>query len=209
MTTRLAMLVGLMGLLVGLAASAAGQEKKPPRATTPAKGAKPPGAAQSAKGKAAAADACPVPSALNVRIHPAEGQMEPAAEILLTDPKGRKTGINPLVRGNYQEIPYSVYEFEGIDNDETEENGPSSGIIDIWCQPEDGAYTLQVIGTASGEYELEVMGVDRAKAPSVLMLAATPIAKDVTHRYSIQYSKKAGAKVKVEPVEEAAPAEQK
>lgn len=208
MTARLAMLAGLMGLLLGLS-PAAGQEKKPPKSRLPSQEAKPPRASAAARNKAAAADACPVPSALNVRIHPAGERTEPAAEILLIDPKGRKTGMNPLARGSYQEIPNSVYEIEGIDDDETDEDGPSSGIIDIWCQPEDGAYTLQVIGTADGEYELEVMGVDRTTAPSVRMLEAMPIAKGVTHRYSIQYSKKPGVPVKIEQIEEAAPAEQK
>jgi hypothetical protein len=204
MTARLAIAVGLAGLLVTGWPAAAGQQKKPAPAAPQA--AKPP-RTEVPKDPAAAADACPVPSALNVRIHPV-GEQQPAAEILLIDPKGRKTGMNPLARGNYQEIPYSVYELEGIDDDETEEPGPSSGIIDVWCQPEDGTYTLQVIGTASGKYELEVMGVDRAQTSSLRVLPATTIAKDATHRYSIQYSKKPGTKVKVEPVDET-PAAQK
>lgn len=176
--------------LAGMALVAAVLAQQPPTAPLPA-----PGASQ------APDNACEeFQGALSVHIHPLGTHLRPAAELLLTDPKGRKTGLDPAQRKAYQEIPNSSYELEGIDDDETGEPGPSSGIVDVWCAPEEGEYTLEVIGILRGQYQLEVVGTDLELEPSHRLLGPLSIRPGARHKYVIGYERRPGAQVKVRRV---------
>jgi parallel beta-helix repeat protein len=76
------------------------------------------------------------------------------AELLITDPQGRKLGKN--ANGiEYNEIPNAWYFEDGFD-DPLEENTSSqerNKLIQI-LEPADGQYQLQVIGTREGNYSL-------------------------------------------------------
>jgi hypothetical protein len=98
--------------------------------------------------------------ALDIRIHPEDGKLEPPAELLLKDVKGRKIGSDPRLGLTYKEIPHSHYEFEGIDDAETGAPGPQTGIIEI-RNPVPGKYTLEIIGKTAGRYSLSIRGYDR------------------------------------------------
>lgn len=82
------------------------------------------------------------------------------AELLITDPLGKKLGKD--ANGvEYQEIPSASYFEDGFD-DPTEENPPSqerSKLIQI-LEPVDGTYNIQVIGTGAGVYTLQSASYD-------------------------------------------------
>ncbi len=124
-------------------------------------------------------------SGLDIRIYAAEGQLEPAAELLLSDPQGRKVGMDPGVRKSYAEIPNAGYEFEGIDDDETGEPGPQTGVVWVLCGPLTGEYHLAVIGTKEGTYEIEALAFDDEYRSSSRRAGPTAIKAGERHEYKV------------------------
>lgn len=129
-------------------------------------------------------------SGLDIRIYPAEGQFQPSAELLLTDPQQRRVGMDPATRKNYAEIPNGAYEFEGIDDDETGEPGPQTGIIWLLCGPLTGEYKLEVIGTEEGSYELEVFSFDDEYRSTSRHSGSVAIKPGERHEYKIVWALK-------------------
>jgi len=94
----------------------------------------------------------PKPITASIYIHLAS-----PAELLITDPLGRKLGKDPTAGIVYDEIPDSIYTQEGpivssdtpLDPNEI----PESKIIYI-PSPIDGEYDIKVIGTDSGSYTI-------------------------------------------------------
>lgn len=133
---------------------------------------------------------------LDIRIHSETERLEPPAELLLIDSQRRKTGKDPRSNNTYQTIPGSSYEEESIADDVTGDPGPVTLIIDI-RNPLSGEYDLLVIGTQTGKYTIEVTAHDRELEPSKVIYRNLNIGKGIVHSYLIQYSNKAGAKIKV------------
>jgi len=134
---------------------------------------------------------------LDVRIHPDYGGMEPSADFLLTDPQGRRTGNDPRTGLHFEEIPRSFYDYEGLDDDETGEPGPSSGVTDIG-NPLPGEYRLQVIGKEDGKYDIEFSGYPKEGEASGGQVLGVPIKKGEVHEYVLVYSNKPGGKTTVQ-----------
>jgi hypothetical protein len=136
--------------------------------------------------------------ALDIRIHAPEGKLSPSAELLLIDPKGRKTGHDPRTHKTYTEIPRSAYEGEYISDAVTGAPGPVTKIIDI-RNPPIGRYRLQVIGIEHSLYDLEIRGYDCDMNPSDDKFMHVMIDRDSVHEYIIQYSNKKGSTINVSP----------
>jgi hypothetical protein len=136
--------------------------------------------------------------ALDVRIHPEGGKLEPPAELLLKDPKGRRIGVDPRRGQTFREIPHAHYEFEGIDDAESGAPGPQTGIIEI-RNPAPGKYTLEIIGKASGYYSIAVRGYDRNLKDSTMVLDKAKITSGARRIFSFRYSDEVG-KRSVTPV---------
>ena len=135
---------------------------------------------------------------LVIAIHPREGKLKPPGELMLSDPRGRKIGNDPLLKKVYQEIPQASYEFEGIDDDITGEPGPQSGTIYILNQL-DGPYTLRVFGLETGMYLLEIR---ESVSDSKFISRSQTILQGDVHCYLISYSSK-GAGIEVTPTQPA------
>jgi hypothetical protein len=140
--------------------------------------------------------AAPVNGSLDVRVHPAEGELKPTAELLLYDARGRKTGKDHPAEKTYNEIPSSSYEYERVDDDTGDAPGPQTAIIYV-RDPAAGEYHLRVIGKLSGEYDLEIAGQDVAGNPSRAQFNKVKISKGVTHHYVINYPDGPEAKLAV------------
>ena len=136
---------------------------------------------------------------IRIDIHPAEGKMEPAAEALLTDPSGRKAGIDPASGRQLKEIPNSYYEREGLDDDETGEPGPASAILDV-VGPAEGDYILRVTGTEDGSYDMEAMTYDADHGSSYYPFLKVPIKKGKTHIYAFTYRQYPGGQIPIKRV---------
>jgi hypothetical protein len=78
------------------------------------------------------------------------------AELIVTDPLGRKTGYDPRSGTTYMEIPEAYYKYE-TNIDPSEENytdDPHVYKVFELYQPVDGEYLLEVIGLEAGTYTL-------------------------------------------------------
>lgn len=138
--------------------------------------------------------------ALNIRVHSSGDSLYPSAELLLIDPKGRMTGIQPRLRTTFSEIPYSTYENEGIDDVVSGAKGPVSKIIDV-RRPMSGKYVLKIIGVESREYSLEIRSYDHDMNFSDAKFINVDIKKDDEHTYTIDYSSRKSSETRVTPPE--------
>ncbi len=129
--------------------------------------------------------------ALDIRIHPEDGKLEPPAELLLKDPKGRKIGRDPRRGQAYHGIPLAHYEFEGIDDAETGAPGPQTGIIEI-RNPVPGKYTLEIIGKWTGFYSMAIRGYDRNLKDSTIVLKKAKITPGAIRTFSFTFSDEVG-----------------
>jgi len=124
-------------------------------------------------------------SFLTVFLHEVrQGRSESAdvSELVLTDPRGRRLGVSPLTKAMYQEIPRAYY---GAASNEGSELGVP--------EPADGVYTLDVVGTAVGRYELEFHPSGRTGNPlGPVQLAELPTWPGTVHRYALNYSASEG-----------------
>ena len=136
--------------------------------------------------------------ALDIRIHPEDGKLEPPAELLLKDPLERKIGADPRHGKSYREIPLAHYEFEGIDDAVSGAPGPQTGIIEI-RNPVPGKYTLEIIGKTSGAYSMAIRGYDRNLKDSTIVLKKAKITPGVRRTFSFMFSDEVG-KSSVTPV---------
>lgn len=120
-------------------------------------------------------------------------------ELLLTDPQGRRIGYDPVQGITYNEIPDAYYEVSRLDDDETGELGPESKELYV-PQPPAGDYHLQVIGTGTGTYTLEMRATDPALKSSIDKFKDIPITPDTVHTYGFYYAKTAGSEIEFNPV---------
>jgi len=122
---------------------------------------------------------------LFISVGPAQGELLNAiAELFITDPVGRQTGLDiskgAIVRG----IPNASYAKEREESNTFE--------ADI---PIDGLYKIVVIGTGSGEYYLDIFASDINFKGSVQKLDGTTYPGKIDN-YDITYSSAPGSQVK-------------
>jgi hypothetical protein len=82
------------------------------------------------------------------------------AEILVTDPMGRRTGLDPRTDTTYEEIPSSSYGQEFLAGD-----GEGAPVLlerkALWVsKPISGDYRVEIIGTGDGTIGLDVVPID-------------------------------------------------
>ncbi len=132
-----------------------------------------------------------------------EGSMQNAVELVVTDPQGRKTGNDPQANKNYSEIPWTSYGYEGLDDDETGEPGPETGVVEF-CNPVPGEYKVQVFGKTTGKYSIEVYATSKESVgknglpdavQSSAMLDNVSIKKGAVQTLTVKYSREPGEKV--------------
>jgi hypothetical protein len=124
---------------------------------------------------------------LEVRLHPQEGKLEPPAELVLTDPLGRRTGLDPHGVEVSQAIPDSSYERESLTDDQTGAPGPVTLVLYV-AHPATGEYRLQVIAHTSGHYSLEIRALDRELKPERAAFKDVPLAAGGVHTYRVRYA---------------------
>lgn len=107
-------------------------------------------------------------------------------ELLLTDPAGRRTGLEGLLV--LQEIPSSTYEDFGLINGDTGQVDEDLRKKLRVGNPIDGGYRLRVLGTGSGTYDLDVEVNRSAGGGDLSTLLKVPIAAGVVHEYSFDFS---------------------
>lgn len=106
---------------------------------------------------------------------------------MLTDPQGRRLGIDPVTGQYFKEIPKSFYELSALTDQETGlTDEPSKELT--FGEPLDGEYSLEVIGTGSGDYALEVRAMDNTMQRSSFLADQVPITPNERHSYRFHFS---------------------
>ena len=90
---------------------------------------------------------------LDISFH-TEKKGPPAVGMVVTDPRGRRVGFDPIKNSAWQELPQA----EGfIDCDAPDGEGECRGIIQV-CGPLSGTYKLEIIAQQTAEYSVRVDG---------------------------------------------------
>lgn len=120
-------------------------------------------------------------------------------ELLLTDPQGRRVGYDPRTGTKYNEIPEAFYEPIGLEDAETGEPGPYTKELEI-PRPLAGDYQLDVIGTDTGTYTLEINATDPELNPSIEEVENISITPNEVHIYGFYYAKTVGAELEFKAI---------
>src|SRR6202035_3874680 len=72
----------------------------------------------------------------------------PTIGIVLTDPRGRRIGFDPLTQHGWQELPEAE---ASIDCDASDGKQTCSGVVRV-CGPVSGTYKLEIIAQESSHY---------------------------------------------------------
>lgn len=130
------------------------------------------------------------PSALYVVAHS-------PVELMLTDPSGNKTGLNPTGSSSEEGIPSSSYTNDAVqdDVDGSALTTPEVKILEV-LTPEDGTYILHAQGIGSGAYSLDFWAYDENGAMSHAS-ASGQASLGSSAAYTVNYSSLAGSKVSV------------
>ena len=115
-------------------------------------------------------------------------------ELIITDPQGRRVVYNPINKVAYNEIPRAYYETVGLEDVESGDPGPESKELFI-PQPIAGDYQLQVVGTGTGTYTLEIMADDPELNPSLKKFKNISVAPSKAHTYGFYYAKTVGTEL--------------
>jgi len=119
-------------------------------------------------------------------------------DFYITDPSGRRAGLDHLSGITFHEIPGARY-----DRDTSYENGitgeqdddPSKS-LEIFGIP-DAEYRLTVVGTANGTYTGEVRAFDVNRDISVALTRDVPTEPGLVHQYTVTFAKSNGATTRV------------
>lgn len=127
------------------------------------------------------------------------------AELLVTDPQGRKLGKDPITGILYDEIPGGSYGSEGIGNADSEVPVTVHQTKNIWItQPEIGNYSIKVIGAGAGDYTLQSLIYDSQSEPHSQTFTGS-IQSNLVIDYNANFTPNQPENIKVELVDEIPP----
>jgi hypothetical protein len=111
-------------------------------------------------------------------------------EILITDPQGRRTGVDPITGATYDEIPAAFHEVWEVGV--VEEDGVFGADYDDPVRrvhirdAMDGDYSVRVTGTGEGHYDLQVIRTD-LRSSDRTVVADVPITTGEVHSYRFSF----------------------
>jgi hypothetical protein len=123
----------------------------------------------------------------------------PAIGMVLTDPRGRRIGFDPLTKRGWQELPVAQ---ASIDCDESDGKDACSGLVEV-CGGLSGTYKLEIIANAASDYTLTISARSQEVRDGQLLRSShsdydfisIPIRKDSRNFISITYSRDPNLKV--------------
>lgn len=118
---------------------------------------------------------------------------EAPGELLLTDPQGRRVGLDPVTGESTQEIPNASYYREYIE-DIDGQGGPESKQLEVMTPPS-GDYKIVVSGVEDSLYNIGIFCFDSNKGsiPSRSDFGRIPILPTATHAYTLSFDKTSAA----------------
>ena len=117
----------------------------------------------------------------------------PTIGIVLTDPRGRRIGFDPLTKRGWQELPVAQ---GSIDCDESDGKDACRGLVEV-CGALSGTYKLEIIANAASDYTLTMSarsqevrdGQHLWSSYSDYDLISIPIRKGSRNFISVTYSR--------------------
>lgn len=106
-------------------------------------------------------------------------------ELLLTDPLGRRTGLDPSTGLSYREIPSSSYSLTRESDIERDVASETKVLAVGSASP--GTYTLRITGTGEGPYTIGVHSYDASQTPATSYVLGVPISTGEVH--TLQFDK--------------------
>ncbi len=114
-------------------------------------------------------------------------------QLLLTDPSGRRLGVDPVTGEAYDEIPNAYYDDVGLDDDETGDREIDPPKQLYLPRPDSGDYSLTVLGTGDGTYTADFVAADANGTESTSQIQDVPIATGQIQNLSFHYDSTAGS----------------
>jgi hypothetical protein len=108
------------------------------------------------------------------------------AELLLTDPSGLRTGIDPTTGATFAEIPGAAYSDDSFDDPDDDTGEPArvdAKVLDFEGGAP-GTYSLTVTGTGSGSYDLEITSLDPSFQKSHTAVEEMPVSPGSKQTYT-------------------------
>ena len=113
--------------------------------------------------------------------------------LLVTDPEGRRTGINPATGEEVREIPRSVFYRDAIDNDVTGEPATASTFFVDIEQPLQGTYEVLVTGLTGGVRTLLVSAISTDNKLQPLASVPVELSPGSTATFEVEFASFPGA----------------
>jgi nucleoside-specific outer membrane channel protein Tsx len=122
------------------------------------------------------------------------------AELLVTDPMGRQTGIDPTTLQELGQIPQAAHFADTLQDDETGASITGTDHTVQIFEPIEGTYTLTLVGLNQGNYSLGLRGYsqDSSNQPPVTLTGT--IAASSTLSYQVIYNPAPGSTLQVTPM---------
>jgi hypothetical protein len=137
----------------------------------------------------------PANGALQIGLSSDAGALgEFVATLLLTDPHGRRAGIDPATGDTVEQIPGASYADEVIEDPGQEGAGMASLQLEVMA-PDSGSYLLAVQGIATGRYAITIRGYNTALEASGREYEGISISPGEVHRYIVEFDPARGAEV--------------
>jgi hypothetical protein len=112
-------------------------------------------------------------------------------QLLVTDPLGRRTGVDPSTGQLLNEIPRASYITDTL-SDLSNPSGPTHEAKMFWTQGViSGTYKMEVIGTGNGSYTLDFIGYTQSGASSRQVISGQTTIGAIT-TFAIPYSPSKG-----------------
>jgi hypothetical protein len=117
----------------------------------------------------------------------------PTIGIVLTDPRGRRIGFDPLIKHGWQELPVAQ---GSIECDESDGEDACRGLVEV-CGALSGTYKLEIIANAASDYTLTISarsqevrdGQHQSSSYSDYDLTSMPIRKGSRNLILVTYSR--------------------
>jgi hypothetical protein len=119
------------------------------------------------------------------------------ADVMVTDPRGRQLGDDPIARIHHDEIPNAYYEGGGLEDDETGEADDDPAKLLFIPTPLAGDFKVSVFLDKTGTYSCDLLGYDNVGGTSKAELNDVGGKAGQVQRFTVSFSGAAGSKIKV------------
>jgi hypothetical protein len=126
----------------------------------------------------------------------------PIVGLVVSDPRGRRVGQDPIAHELWQELPLAQAFIDCDDDQDGPQAGACRGAVQI-CGPVSGTYKVEVIASQTGNYSVTATGSSAQRlaakrlhsTDSEAEIKATPIRKGSRETLLLTYSRDPGTKL--------------